>query len=109
MSVQRCPKSGSRSRNCQGFILLEVLVAMSMILGVWITAVGVYQRIALSLIQQEAKRTQLRKESDAFEIQEQSRAITNLPSNGLGNESSRVPSRNRAMRIATQSPPQNKR
>ena len=91
-----------RSKNGQGFILLEVLVAMALILGVWMTSVGVYQRLALTLTQQESKRAQLRKDSDAFEIQEHSRANSNLSKKALSNESARMSSRNRSMRTSTQ-------
>ena len=48
-----------------GFILLEVLVAMGLILGVWMTSIGAYQGLALRLAQQESKRFQLRQ---AFDI-----------------------------------------
>jgi hypothetical protein len=88
---------------------MEVLVAMSMILGAWMTSVGTYQRIALSLVQQEAKRSQLRKDSDAFEAQEQSKANFNLPSKALTRESARVSSRNRSMRTSTQPSVKDKR
>ena len=98
-----------RSKNCQGFILLEVLVAMSMILGVWITSVGAYQRLALNLSQQEAKRSQLRKEWDVFEVQEHSRANFNLTGKTLNNDFTRVPSRHRALRTTTQSTFKDKR
>jgi type II secretory pathway component PulJ len=97
MSASKRPDSRSLAENTQGFILLEVLVAMSMILGVWITSVGAYQRLALNLIQQEAQRSQLRKELDAFEIQEHGRFKFNLPSEILRDDSTRVPSRNRSM------------
>ena len=82
--------------------MLEVLVAMSMILGVWMASVGIYQRLALNLAQQESKRSQLRKDSDVFEIQEHSRTNLHLPNQVLNNESARVPSRNRIMRTSAQ-------
>ena len=88
--------------NCRGFILLEVLVAMSMILGVWMASVGVYQRLALNLTQQESKRSQLRKDSDVFEMQEHSRTNLHQPYKVLSHESARVPSRNRTMRASAQ-------
>ena len=75
---------------------------MTMILGVWMASVGVYQRLALSLTQQESKRSQLRKDSDAFEIQEHSRANSNLSKKALSNESARMSSRNRSLRTSTQ-------
>ena len=75
---------------------------MALILGVWMTSVGVYQRLALTLTQQESNRAQLRKDSDTFEIQEHSRAHLNLPNQALSNESARMSSRNRPLRTSTQ-------
>ena len=75
---------------------------MALILGVWMASVGIYQRLALTLTQQEGKRAQLRKDSDAFEIQEHSRAHLNLPNQALSNESARMSSRNRSVRTSTQ-------
>jgi Tfp pilus assembly protein PilV len=37
-----------RPENSNGFILLEVLVAMSLILGVWMASIGAYQGLALT-------------------------------------------------------------
>jgi Tfp pilus assembly protein PilV len=95
-----------------GFILLEVLVAMSLILGVWITSIGAYQGLALGLIQQESKQSVLRQAFDAHELAEQLRAnrsqknlpnTSNLSQKGLKNESSRMPSRNRSLRSIAKS------
>ena len=84
-------------------------MAMSMILGVWISSVGAYERLALSLTQHDAKRTQVRKELDVFEIQEQVRPSNNFPSKNLSHESARVPGRHRALRTTTQSTSKDKR
>jgi hypothetical protein len=84
-------------------------MAMSMILGVWISSVGAYQRLALSLTQHDAKRTQVRKELDAFEIQEHSRSNSSAHTKGVGNDFTRVPSRHRSLRAATQSTFKDKR
>ncbi|QWE02788.1 hypothetical protein ICV90_01470 [Polynucleobacter sp. JS-JIR-II-b4] len=89
--------------------MLEVLVAMSIILGVWMASVGVYQRLALNLVQQEAKRSQLRKESVVHETQEQVRANSYLSGKNLINELARMPSRNRPMRTTTQPIAKNQR
>lgn len=86
------------SKNCHGFVLLESLVAMSLILGSWMALVGVYQRLALNLTQQENKRLQLVREFDAYEVQECFRANLNIPSKGISHDPSRVFRRNRAMR-----------
>ena len=80
-----------------GFVLLEVLVAMSLILGVWMALVGTYQNLALRNAQEESKRTQMRKEFDAFEIGEQLRANMASSSKELNSESSRVYGSYRAM------------
>ena len=82
---------------------------MSMILGVWVASVGVYQRLALNLIQQETKRSQLRKGLDTFEMQEQLRANLDLSGKGISNDIARVSDRNRSMRTATQSTIKDKR
>lgn len=76
---------------------------MSMILGAWIASVGIYQHLALNLIQQEIKRSQLRKELDAFEAQEQVRSNLTLSAKGISNDIARVSDRNRSMRTTTQS------
>ena len=107
-----------RSEAPNGFILLEVLVAMSLILGVWMTSIGAYQGLALRLIQQESKHSQLRQDLDAYELAEQVRAnssqnkspsIPNTFSKGLKNESSRVSSRNRSLRSVAKSTFENER
>ena len=106
------------SESPNGFILLEVLVAMSLILGVWMTSIGAYQGLTLRLNQQESKRSQLRQDLDAYELAEQVRvnssqtkslSIPNTSSKGLKNESSRVSSRNRSLRSVTKSTFENER
>ncbi|WP_162786259.1 hypothetical protein [Polynucleobacter necessarius] len=71
--------------------------------GGWIASVGIYQRLALNLTQQEIKRSQLRKELDAFEAQEQVRSNLTLSAKGISNDIARVPNGNRSMRTTTQS------
>ena len=93
----------------QGFVLLEVLVTMSLILGSWMALVATYQNLALRAVQEDNKRTQLRKEFDAFEISEQVRANTNTPLQGMSNESTRMSSRTRAVHVTSKSTPKNKR
>jgi len=78
-----------------GFVLLEVLLAMSLILGSWMTLVGAYQTLTLRMAQEESKRTQLRKELDAFEIGEHLRANDDAPIKGVIDESPRMPGRSR--------------
>ena len=89
--------------NSNGFILLETLVAMSLILGVWMASIEAYQGLALRLVEQEARRLQLRGAFDAYEISEQHRAHVrqiqpSISSKDLKYESSRVSSRNSSLR-----------
>ena len=93
----------------KGFILLEVLVAMSLILGSWMALVGTYQNLALRTTQTENKRAQLRKEFDAFETIEQARAGTKANIKGQSNESTRVSSRNRTQHGASKPNVKNQR
>ena len=89
-----------------GFILLEVLVAMSLIVGSWMAMIHIYQGLALRQTQLQFKKAELRKESDAFEINEHARNLTNRP---VKNESTRMSSRTRSMHGASQSATKNQR
>jgi Tfp pilus assembly protein PilV len=96
------------SQTPNGFILLEVLVAMGLILGVWMTSVGAYQNLALYLTQQEVKRMRLWREFDAYERAEQLRAnaltiSTKVSNSGLQHESSRMSRRNRFVQPSAKS------
>ena len=93
----------------QGFILLEVLVAMSLILGSWMALVGIYQNLALRTTQTESKRAQLRSEFDAFEMSQQARVSISTHSKGQSNESTRVSSRNRTKHVTAQPALKNER
>jgi Tfp pilus assembly protein PilV len=95
--------------NPKGFVLLEVLVAMGLILGSWMALVATYQSLTLRTAQEDNKRTQLRKEFDAFEIGEQVRANANTPLQGMSNESTRMSGRARAVYATSKSPLKNKR
>ena len=86
----------------QGFVLLEVLVAMSLILGSWMALVGTYQNLVLRATQMESKRVQLRREFAAFEVSERARVSTSINTKGQNHESSRVPSRHRAQHVTSQ-------
>jgi prepilin-type N-terminal cleavage/methylation domain-containing protein len=87
----------------QGFVLLEVLVAMSLILGSWMASVGTYQNLVLRVTQMESKRAQLRRDFDVFEVSEQARVRANTNTKGQNHESSRVPHRHRAQHATSQS------
>ena len=93
----------------QGFVLLEVLVAMSLILGSWMALVGTYQNLVLRATQVESKRAQLRRELDAFEVSEQFRVSISANTKGQNHESSRVSRRHRAQHAAAQPTSQNQR
>ena len=93
----------------KGFVLLEVLVAMSLILGVWMALVGTYQNLVLRGTQMESKRAQLRREFDAFEVGEQLRVSISTNTKGQNHESSRVSSRHRAQHATSQSASKNQR
>ena len=51
-----------------GFILLEVLLAMSLIAGAWVGLCNRYQVMALRFIQSQEKRVQIREQINQFEI-----------------------------------------
>jgi Tfp pilus assembly protein PilV len=93
----------------QGFVLLEVLVAMNLILGAWMASVGAYQNLALRSAQTESKRVQLQREFDAFEMSEHARARISPNSKGQINESTRVSSRNRTKHLTSQPTLKNQR
>ena len=51
-----------------GFILLEVLLAMSLIAGAWAGLCNQYQVMALRFVQSQEKRVQIREQINQFEI-----------------------------------------
>jgi Tfp pilus assembly protein PilV len=79
-----------------GFILLEVMVAMSLIVGSWTAMTHIYQGLVLRQIQLQAKKTELRKESDVFENSEYVRNLPSIAGGVAKNESARVSGRSRA-------------
>lgn len=54
--------------------MLEVLVAIGLVSGVWISSIQPYQGLALRLAKQEQKQTLLRQAFDRYELAEQIRA-----------------------------------
>lgn len=90
----------------QGFILLEALLAMSLIVGVWMGMVQIYQGLALRQTKLQTEKVQLRKESDVFELSEHARSHAH---GSVKHESSRVPNRSSAVPSAPQSIVKNKR
>ena len=79
-----------------GFILLEVLVAMGLVTGVWLSSIQAYQGLALRLLKQEQKQALLRQEFDRYELAEQMRA-NSINGGGLKRDATRVPHRLRAL------------
>ena len=100
---------GLRKDLAKGFVLLEVLVAMSLILGSWMALVGTYQSLVLRATQMESKRAQLRREFDVFEVGEQLRISISANTKGQKHESSRVSRRHRAQHATSQSTSKNQR
>ena len=79
-----------------GFILLEVLVAIGLVSGVWMSSIQAYQGLALRLLKQEQKQALLRQEFDHYELAEQMR--TNSINGGdLKHDATRVPHRHRTL------------
>jgi type II secretory pathway pseudopilin PulG len=77
-----------------GFILLEVLVSMGLMMGAWMTLMQSYQTLSLKLIQQEQKRVKLRGEWNASEIRFVGQAVNS--------ESSRLSSGSRTLHATSQ-------
>lgn len=65
MSINMNTKS---KHSKQGFILLELLIVMSMVLSSWVALTHAYQGLALRFGQNQEKRMQIRKKLDQFEI-----------------------------------------
>jgi len=74
-----------------GFILLEVLAAMSLVAISWIGLGNAYQLLVLRLGQEQDKRLQIHQELDQHEIHQHKLQQSRLPIN----ESARVSRRNR--------------
>jgi hypothetical protein len=83
----------------QGFIVLEALIAMGLIAGIWLSMVQIYQELALRQIKVQAEKVQLRKDADAFELSEYTRSQID---GSVKHEPSRVLSRSRTMSGANQ-------
>ena len=79
----------SHSRNQGGFVLLEALVAMSLIVGSGIAAFEAYQGLVLRYGKTQEERKQLRRQGDQYEMQR-------LEKRGIG-ELARMPRGNGAL------------
>jgi Tfp pilus assembly protein PilV len=109
MTTQNCRHSIHRFARPDGFILLEVLVAMSLIMGAWMVSANAYQRLALKLNQQESKRAEIRRQIDAHELEVYSKAAALYEAGGVKNEFARVSGRNHTLRASSKSSAKGKR
>lgn len=109
MTTQTSDHEKSGHKQAKGFILLEALMAMSLIMGSWMVSSHVYQGLALTLSQQESKRSQLRKEMDVHEVSSQVRKNTSLEVGGIKNDAPRVLGRNHALHSTAKSIAKGKR
>jgi Tfp pilus assembly protein PilE len=94
------------SRAEKGFVLLEALVAITVIVGAWIALLESYHSLVLQHGQLQAKKTELRTQADSFEIDEYLRANVNSETH---HDSSRLLSRTHAQHDPTQPPVGNRR
>ncbi len=71
------------SGQSHGFVLLEVLVAMTLVVTSWISLGNTYQKLVLSMGQLREKRVQIHQELDQHEISQAKAAkinsITDMP------------------------------
>ena len=109
MTTPNCSRSINRSVRPDGFILLEVLVAMSLIMGAWMVSANAYQRLALVLVQQESKRSEIRRQIDAHEYEVYSKAVALYEVGSVRNEFARVSGRNHTLRASSKSSTKGKR
>lgn len=80
----------------KGFVLLEVLVAMSIVAASWIALEGSYHRLVLRMTQIQVKKAGINRERDQYEVA----LFTSMQSDKSNakvvlSESSRVSSRSR--------------
>ena len=88
----RPTKSQGLKGQANGFVLLEVLLAMSLITTGWISFGNTYQKLVLVMGQLGARRVQIHQELDQHEIA-QATAAKIVSKESLLNESTRVPRR----------------
>ena len=67
-SIQKSPLPLKSNTRANGFILLEVLVAMSLVASSWMGLSAIYQGMILRLGQLQEKRVELRREMDRHEL-----------------------------------------
>ena len=109
ITTQNGSTSINRFARSDGFILLEVLVAMGLIMGAWMISANAYKRLALVLGQQECKRSEIRRQIDAHELEGYSKAVALYEAGGVKNEFARVSSRNHTLRASSKPSAKGKR
>jgi Tfp pilus assembly protein PilV len=96
--IHKSEKLAQVDLGASGFILIEVLVAMSLIAGSWMTLGTAYQQMVLRLGRSQEQRVQMKKEADQYELTVLAASQVNREINharGLKNEPSRVSRRPR--------------
>ena len=77
--IQKSPSQIDLNPQANGFILLEVLVAMSLVASSWIGLSNTFQGVIVRLGQLQEKRAELRKEMDRHELSILNAAQLNNP------------------------------
>jgi len=94
--IYKAEHLGHLDQSSSGFILLEVLVAMSLIASSWMTLGTTYQQMVLRLGKSQEQRVKMKREADQYEFTVFATSQFNREMNrtrGLINEPSRVPRR----------------
>lgn len=97
--IQKSPSQIDLNPRANGFILLEVLVAMSLVASSWMGLSNTYRGMILRLGQLQGKRVELRKEMDRHELSILNAAQLNNP-----NQISRKPA-NESIGVSRRSRP----
>jgi len=94
-------EKNSQSASCpqdRGFVLLEVMVAMSLVAGTLLASVNIYQSIWMRYQQLHTQKIELLKQRDRFEIDEYRR---NISESVIKHDSSRLPGRSHDLHDAS--------
>ena len=78
-------------------------------MGVWMVSANAYQRLALVLGQQESKRSEIRRQIDAHELEIYSKAVALREARIVKREFARVSGRNHTLRASSKSSAKGKR
>jgi len=99
----------SSSEQAKGFILLEVLVAMSLVTSSWIALGNTYQQMVLRWGQLQERRVQMKHTLDQYELALLTQAHSKNPSHQsrkLSHESTRMSRRSRPISHVSGTPHQ---